>query len=167
MVVDESRHQGAAAEIDPPRIGASQCVDLLVRPDSENPVAADGDRLRNRELLVDGYNLAIGQHDIREACRARALGGSGLLRMREQEDANEYSDRKEHRFPAYTCHNILQWAIPGRDRNSHGRTTLLRATRTRNSTAFDKSLVDERPAAGDLPPSREASADHRSLGGGG
>ena len=94
MVVNEPWHQRAAAEIDPPRIGARQCVDLLVRPDRENPVAADGYRLGDRELLVDGDYLAVRQHDICACCRIGALGGSGLLRTREQENANKYSDRK-------------------------------------------------------------------------
>ena len=45
--------------------GPASRLDLLIGPDGDDPIAADGDGLRNREALVDGDDLAVRQDDIR------------------------------------------------------------------------------------------------------
>jgi hypothetical protein len=59
VVVDKSWYDGAATQIDAPRVGGGRLRDLLVCADGDNAVASDGDRLRDRELLIDGDDLAL------------------------------------------------------------------------------------------------------------
>ena len=86
VVVDEPRHQRAAAQIDPPGVGTGQRVDLLVgaRPRRiRSPRMATACAIENFSSTV--MTLPSVSTMSARACRAGALGGSGLLRAREAE----------------------------------------------------------------------------------
>ena len=51
--------------------GPASCVDLLVGADRDDALALDGDRLRDREPLVDGDDLAVGEDESGAVCCAR------------------------------------------------------------------------------------------------
>ena len=61
VVVDQPGDDGAAAQIDPPRVRTGEPADVLVRADRHDPIGADRHRLRDREAIVDGDDLAIRQ----------------------------------------------------------------------------------------------------------
>ena len=70
MVVDEAGNDRPAAQVDATRASPGKTVDLLIRADRDDLVAANRNRLSDREPLVDGDDLAVRQNQIR--C---ALGG--------------------------------------------------------------------------------------------
>jgi hypothetical protein len=65
VVVDETRNDRAPAKIDPPRPWSGHGRDLLVGPDRDDPITAHRDRLGDREFVVDGDDLPVGQNQIR------------------------------------------------------------------------------------------------------
>jgi len=64
VVVDEARHHGAPPHVDAARGGARHLRDLLVGADRDDAIAFDGDRLRDRELVVNRDDLAVGENQI-------------------------------------------------------------------------------------------------------
>ena len=64
VVVDETRNDRAAPQIDAARRGSGHLQDLLITADEDEAIAFDGDRLRDRELVVDGDDLAVGEDEI-------------------------------------------------------------------------------------------------------
>jgi hypothetical protein len=72
MTVDQSRNDRAALEVDDPGRGGDVCCHLGVGPDRDDPFAGDGDRLRNREILVDGDDLPFPENEIDWASERRS-----------------------------------------------------------------------------------------------
>ena len=65
MRIDQSRQDGLALQIDLPRLRAGQAQDRVVSAHGHDPVAADGHRLGEAELIVDRHDLAVVQDDVR------------------------------------------------------------------------------------------------------
>ena len=65
MVIDQSGNEGLALQVD--RSGARPCQwrDRLIAADGYHSVAPDGHSLRNREFLVHGDDLPVGQNEVR------------------------------------------------------------------------------------------------------
>ena len=80
VVVDEPREDRSAAQVYSTRCRAGKTADVLVTADRDDTVAAHSDRLRDREPLVDGDDLAVRQDQIRRAGCARPLGPQGHRR---------------------------------------------------------------------------------------
>ena len=72
MVVDEARDRSATSQVDGPGTGAGELCDLLAGSDRDDAIAFDGDSLSDREALVDGDDLAVGEEEIR--CRTLCGG---------------------------------------------------------------------------------------------
>jgi hypothetical protein len=65
VVVDESRDDRAPTKVDPARGGRRQLQDLRIGPHCHDAIAADGDRVRQCEALVDGDDLSVREDDVR------------------------------------------------------------------------------------------------------
>jgi len=64
VVVDQPGHHRTPAQVDAPRSGPGQLRHLLGGADRDHAIALDGDRLRDRELLVGGDDLAVGENQV-------------------------------------------------------------------------------------------------------
>ena len=57
--------------------GPASLAISCARADRHDAIAADGDRLRDREAIVDGDDLAVREHQVRGRAGRRALRLSG------------------------------------------------------------------------------------------
>src|SRR5262245_42596920 len=74
VVVDEPREDGSAPQVYSTRCRAGKTADVLVTADRHDTVATHSDRLRDREPLVDGDDLAVRQDQIGRRGHGRTLG---------------------------------------------------------------------------------------------
>jgi hypothetical protein len=65
VVVDHAGNDGAAAQVDTPRLGPRQSRDVLIGTNGDDAIATDRNRLRDRELIVNGDDLSVRQNRIR------------------------------------------------------------------------------------------------------
>ena len=112
MLIDETRSHGPSSKVDAPRGRPRQARDVLGGADGNDPIALHGDGLRDRELVVHGNDLSIGEDDVwRRARRAEALGEGGSLDNRrargERADEDDAADHARD-----WCH--LPLPLPGR-----------------------------------------------------
>jgi hypothetical protein len=95
VVVDQAGNDRTAARVDPPRRGPGQGRDRLIASHRDDAAAADGNRLRDRELVVNGDDLGVGQDHV----------GRGLLTVPgrpQQEDGDDgQAGAVSHR-----CHHV-------------------------------------------------------------
>jgi hypothetical protein len=80
MVVDQSRDDGAASEVDDPRLRTFERLDLGRGADLEDALAPDGERLRDGEAVVHGYDLAVDEHRVGGLCPRRRRRREGSKR---------------------------------------------------------------------------------------
>jgi hypothetical protein len=79
VVVDEPGNNCPPARVDAARVRTRMPGDFLVAANGNDPIAADGDGLRDREALVNGDDLAvrddeIGRQPLRQGKRAEGHG---------------------------------------------------------------------------------------------
>ena len=72
MVVDQSRDDGAAREVDDPRLRTFERLDLGRGADLEDALAPDGERLRDGEAVVHGVMILPLMSTVSGACAAPA-----------------------------------------------------------------------------------------------
>ena len=65
MVVDQTGHDRPAFQVDPRSVGSGQHHDRVSRAYRGHPVSTDGYGLGNREAVVYGDDLSVGQDEIR------------------------------------------------------------------------------------------------------
>ena len=65
MVIDQSGNEGLALQVDRSGARPRQWRDRLIAADGYHSVAPDGHSLRNREFLVHGDDLPVGQNEVR------------------------------------------------------------------------------------------------------
>ena len=85
------------AQVDPARVRARQARDVLVGPHRHNPFALDRDGLGDRESLVHGDDLSVGENEIRERRRGRLGGGRHC-------PADDRAPRAQDHQPHMTTH---------------------------------------------------------------
>ena len=90
VIVDEPRHHRLAAQVDTARGRTGEPVDVLVGADGDDAIAADGHRLRDRELIVDGNDFSVRQDDVGRL----ALWRSGLLSLQGNRRADDARDER-------------------------------------------------------------------------
>ena len=96
MVVDESGHDGSSAQVDAAGGRAGKPAHVLIGPDCDDPIAGNGDGLRDGEALIDGDDLAVREDEI----------GLGLLRVQETQAAHHGQTRNYCRQGS-TIHRAL------------------------------------------------------------
>src|SRR5256885_6206259 len=82
VIVDQPGDDGPLPEIDRLRAGAFQLEHVRVLADGDDALSLDRDRLRDREAIVDGDDLAVEEDDVLRgggemACKRGAKGKSG------------------------------------------------------------------------------------------
>src|SRR6185503_12378589 len=97
---------------DPASIGSSQPGHLLVRANSDDAVAADGDGLRNREFLVDGDDFAVGKDDVGDRLLGEAWGGAEEKDEKTRNpEVHEASLRPTPNFQLHNSREPRAWAL--------------------------------------------------------
>ena len=64
VVIDETGNHGLAAQIDALRVRSRKPGDVLIRTDGDDAISADRDRLSDRETVIDGNDLSVGQDHV-------------------------------------------------------------------------------------------------------
>ena len=124
VVVDQPGHDGFAGEVDAARVGSGETRDVGGGADGDDAIASDGDGLRDREAVVDGDDLAVGQDDI----------GRSLLRLADGGRGREHKQRGDTRLPNRMVHgrlHLLEVSREFRARCGAARVCLMPAIRGR------------------------------------
>jgi hypothetical protein len=97
VVVDQAGDDGLAGEIDAARVGPGETIDVRGAADGDDAIASDGDRLRDREAVVDGDDLTVGENDV----------GGRLLRVNRRGRGCKHKQRGNTRSQDRTIHGTL------------------------------------------------------------
>jgi hypothetical protein len=84
VVVDEPGYDGPAFEVDALRIRTREPSDIGIPSNRDEPVAADCNRFRNSELIVNGDEFTVREDDVRR----------GLLRLERRRARRESGHEK-------------------------------------------------------------------------
>ena len=111
MVVDQTGNDRFPAQVDSSGARTRQPADLLIGADSRNPIAADGECLRDRETLIDRDDLSVRKYEI--GSRALCLQQQARARQRDRvRKRPQLSTSAGSSYPPMAAH-VADAIIPG------------------------------------------------------